>query len=445
MIGAGVTGLVASREVLKRGHTVELFERWPDVAGQASAFDIGDGRRIERYYHHLFPSDSEMIALHDELLPGTLEWFPSSVAIQSAGRQWSFNGPLDLLRYGPLTPMERLRLGISILRLQRQADWPAMDDIAALDWLEREMGHHTVERVWRPLLLGKFGDAAAEVPLAWLWSKLLLRRRLEGKALRGEWLGYPRGSFQAICDALRADIERRGGKVWLDREVLSVSNGPAGYQIRTGAPGGYRRTFDVTAPAAGEATADLVLFTTPTDVTRALVAWPGDFDGRLASWEYRAAVVLLLELSRQFTRTYWTNIADPAIPFLGVIEHTNLVPADRYAARYVWVSHYVSKRDPIRALTADALLARSMPGLRMTVPDFSEDQVQRRWIFTEDAAQPIPRIGNRHRILPFQTPLRGLFIANTTQIYPEDRGTNYSVRLGREVAAAIDAIAATRS
>ena len=28
-------------------------------------------------------------------------------------------------------------------------------------------------------------------------------------------------------------------------------------------------------------------------------------------------------------------------------------------------------------------------------------------------------------------------LANTTQIYPEDRGTNYSVRLGREAAAAM--------
>jgi hypothetical protein len=30
-----------------------------------------------------------------------------------------------------------------------------------------------------------------------------------------------------------------------------------------------------------------------------------------------------------------------------------------------------------------------------------------------------------------------VFLANTTRIYPEDRGTNYSVRLGLEVAAAV--------
>ena len=33
------------------------------------------------------------------------------------------------------------------------------------------------------------------------------------------------------------------------------------------------------------------------------------------------------------------------------------------------------------------------------------------------------------------TPIRNLFVINTTQIYPEDRGTNYAVRLGRQVSA----------
>jgi protoporphyrinogen oxidase len=132
IVGAGVTGLVAARELLKRGYRVELYERWPDVAGQASAFDVGGGVRIERYYHHLFPSDREMIDLHDELLPGSLEWFRSSVAIQAGGRQWPFSGPLDLLRYGPLSPAQRARLGASVLRLQRRTDWVAMDDLPAL-------------------------------------------------------------------------------------------------------------------------------------------------------------------------------------------------------------------------------------------------------------------------------------------------------------------------
>ncbi|NQU96930.1 MAG: amine oxidase, partial [Chloroflexi bacterium] len=38
------------------------------------------------------------------------------------------------------------------------------------------------------------------------------------------------------------------------------------------------------------------------------------------------------------------------------------------------------------------------------------------------------------RIPAHKTPLDRLYLANTTQVYPEDRGTNYSVRMGRDVA-----------
>ena len=36
-----------------------------------------------------------------------------------------------------------------------------------------------------------------------------------------------------------------------------------------------------------------------------------------------------------------------------------------------------------------------------------------------------------------KTPARGLVLANTTQIFPEDRGTNYAVREGDEAARAM--------
>ena len=55
-----------------------------------------------------------------------------------------------------------------------------------------------------------------------------------------------------------------------------------------------------------------------------------------------------------------------------------------------------------------------------------------------DAAQPIVTRGYSERIPDHRTPVRGLYLANTTQIYPEDRGTNYSVRMGRAVARMMD-------
>ncbi|HEV8671757.1 MAG TPA: NAD(P)/FAD-dependent oxidoreductase [Candidatus Limnocylindria bacterium] len=439
IIGAGVAGLVAGRELARRGHAVTLYERWPDVAGQASAFDLGGGVWIDRYYHHLFQSDSDMIALHDELLPGELEWHTSTVGMWSRGRTWPFVGPVDLLRYGPLPPIDRMRLGLAVLRLSSRTDWERMDDIPALEWLRAACGQRAVDAVWTPLMLGKFGKDSDRIPLAWLWSKLTLRRRLRGSGAAKEQLGYPRRSFQAIARALADDVRKLGGTIEVDREVVRVTE-DGGYVLHCAAPGAFRRpAFSAPAEAALEARAEVVLFTTPTFVTRRLTAWPREFDARLDQWSYKTAVVLLLELRRPFSATYWTNIADRSVPFLGLIEHTNLVPAERYPARYLYVSNYVAPDDPLTRMSKEELLRHYLAGLKRINPAFEEHDAVRYWSFREEAAQPVPTIGNRHRILPFTSPRPGLYVANTTQIYPEDRGTNYSARLGREVAAHIAA------
>ena len=62
------------------------------------------------------------------------------------------------------------------------------------------------------------------------------------------------------------------------------------------------------------------------------------------------------------------------------------------------------------------------------------------WLHREPAAQPIVTVGYARRASRRCRPRRaGLVLANTTQVYPEDRGTNYAVRLGDEAAAALTA------
>jgi hypothetical protein len=63
--------------------------------------------------------------------------------------------------------------------------------------------------------------------------------------------------------------------------------------------------------------------------------------------------------------------------------------------------------------------------------------VKNLWLHREPAAQPIVTVGYRAKIPAMQTPRRGLVLANTTQIFPEDRGTNYAVREGVQAAEAM--------
>ena len=438
VIGAGITGLVAARDLARRGFAVTVYERWPDVGGQASAMEVASGVLVERYYHHLFQSDAEMIALHDELAPGVLEWHESTVANWVAGKWWPFVTPFDLLRYGPLPLVDRVRLGLATVRLTRRTDWEAMDDIRALDWLRAASGDRAIEAIWGPMLLAKFGTEAKDIPLAWFWSKLALRRRkLAGGGALKERLGYPRTSFQTISRALADDIRAHGGVIELDRDVVRVARAGDSFALACAAPGSYRSRQSAPADPARSATSDLVLFTTPTFVTRHLADWPDAYAAQLDAWTYRTAVVLLLELKAPFTDIYWTNIVDRTMPFIGLIEHTNLVPARRYPARYLYCSNYVARDDPTTTMTTDQLVAHCLPGLQRMKPSFKRGDIVRAWSFREPAAQPVPRVGNRHRLIPMRSPIDGLFVANTTQIYPEDRGTNYSVRLGHQIAMVI--------
>jgi protoporphyrinogen oxidase len=448
VIGAGVAGLTAAHRLSQSGHACDVYERWPGLGGQAATLDTGGGVRIERYYHHLFMTDRHIQALCRQLgLDDELEWRPSSVAMFSGGVNRRFTTPLDLLTYSPLSVRSRLRMGAAVLALQRRRRVDPFELITARAWIERAMGREVWEKVWGPLLRAKFGERADAIAMAWLWSKLTLRRELKGEEARQELLGYPRHSFERLFDAQARAIENAGGRVLIDRPAARVEIATDGFVIHPGAPESFRRGLD---PRRFEQLADsserydAVIATVPSDVflnlldDRLLRRLRSDYLRRVRASEYHTAICLVLELTRPLTSYYWTNVIDPELPFCGLVEHTNFIEPERYGGRrFAYVANYVADDDHLLELGADELLTTYEPGLRRINPDFSRDWVLARWLHREPHAQPIVTIGYRDRMPALDTGVPGLVLANTTQIYPEDRGTNYSVRLGWDAAATL--------
>ncbi len=441
VLGAGVAGLTAARRLALHGHAVDVYERWPGLGGQAATLDVGGGHRIERYYHHLFTSDRHIQALYRELgMPDELEWRDSSNAFFVGGRQWPFTSPLDLLRFRPLSPLGRVRMGAAVVALQRFGrDQARYERLTAAEWIRSRMGRGAWDHVWGPLLRGKFGDRAEDIAMVWLWSKLTLRRRLEGEEARGEKLGYPRRSWEPLFEALVHDVEAHGGRVLIDRPAIRVE---PGFTVTAGAPGSFRRGHDPGAfePAGEPERYDRVLSTLPNDVMLGVAGHllPDAYAAKLRSIEYYAALCLVLELDRRFSPYYWTNVADRDLPFIGLIEHTNLVEPERYGGRrFLYVSNYLPHGHELLGRSMDEVLDRYEPGLRAVNPAFDRAWIRRSWLFREPAAQPIVTVGYQDRIPPLQTGVPGLVLANTTQVYPEDRGTNYAVRLGEDAARAV--------
>ena len=449
VLGAGVAGLVAGYRLTQRGHVADVYERWPGLGGQAATLDVGGGHLIERYYHHLFTSDRHIAELYDELgMPDELEWRPSSVGMFADGVAYPFTTPLDLLRFSPMSLPARLRMGLAVVWLQRRH--PTVDafhDVTARSWVERTMGQQAWDEVWGPLLHGKFGARADDIAMAWLWGKLTTRRQIKGEEARKELLGYPRRSFETVFERLREEIAAGGGRVLVDRPAARVArDGDGGFLVAAGAPDSFRRGHD---PRGFETDGDperydRVIATVPSDVFEQVLD-PGlaadvgeDYLALVRRTEYQAALCLVLEIDRRFGRFYWLNVADSRLPFIGLIEHTNFIEPERYGGRrFLYVANYVAHDDPLLDLSPEELLEEYLPGLRRVNPDFSPGWVVRSWLFREPAAQPIVPTGYARRIPPLRTPVDGLVLANTTQIYPEDRGTNYSVRLGGEAVSAL--------
>jgi protoporphyrinogen oxidase len=446
VLGAGMTGLVAAYR-LKDEHRCDVYERWPGLGGQVATLDVGGGHRLERYYHHLFTSDRQIAALYEELgMEDAIEWLPSSVAVYTGGRSHPFTSPLDLLRFNPLSLRSRLRMGLAVLRLQRSGGEQAeFERETAHAWIVRSMGAEAWRKVWGPLLRGKFGDRAEEISMAWLWKKLTLRRQIKGREARGERLGYPRGGWQPLLERLRDEVEASGGRVLTDRPAASLAQADGGFRVGFGAADSFRRGHD---PAlferAGEERYEAVIATVPNGTFRslldpALAATVGqEYLARLERIEYHEALCLLLEIDRPFSRFYWTNVADRELPFVGLVEQTNLISPERYGGRhFLYVANYLAQGDPLLELGPDELLDRYEAGLRRVNDEFSRRWVRRVWRFREPAAQPVVTVGYEKLIPPLRAGPPGLILANTTQIYPEDRGTNYSVWLGGEAAAAL--------
>ncbi len=449
VIGAGVTGLVAGYRLSRSGHSCDVYERWPGLGGQAATLDVGDGVLLERYYHHLFMSDQHIAGLCEEIgLPDELEWRRSAVAIFAEGASHPFTTPLDVLRFSPLSLPSRIRMGLAVVWLQRRHKRvEPFEDMTAREWIVRNMGRSAYDVVWGPLLGAKFGVRRADdISMAWLWSKLTLRRQIKGKQAREELLGYPRGSFETIFRRLAELIEQKGGRVLIDRPAAALARDERGFLVTPGAASSFRAGHDPRRYETGGEPEryDAVLATVPSDVFDALLA-PSlseevgdDYLARVRGAEYHTALCVLMEVDRQVTESYWTNICDPDVPFIGVIEHTNFVDPERYGGRrFVYVANYVEAGDPLLDLDLDDLLAAYEPGLRRINSGWSRAWVKQAWRFVEPSAQPIVTAGYRSRMPPLRTPVPGLVLANTTQVYPEDRGTNYAVRLGDEAARAL--------
>lgn len=422
VIGGGFCGLAAAYELTGRGVRVTLFERDAEVGGLAGSFAAG-GTRLEKFYHHWFTNDVHVMKLVAELGKTDLIMTrPTATGTYLAHNFYKLSTPMDLLRFSPLPFFDRIRLGLLALRARRIRNWSALEDRTAAEWLRALGGNRVYEVVWEPLLTGKFGDLAEEVGATWFWSKLKLRGGSRGKGGE-ERLAYYQGGFAALADALADTIRAHGGEIRTSAAVqeLEVEEGQVKAIV----------SDDKIEPI------DAVIATPALPIVADLVAPHVDeeYAKQLLRVRYLANLCVVLELDRSLSDLYWLNVNDPGFPFVGVIEHTNFEPSDTYGGRHiVYLSKYLPETDPLFRMEDDEVIAFAIENLHKMFPDLRDDIVLGAHVWRARYAQPVVE-RNYSRLIPdTRTPLANLYLATMAQIYPQDRGTNYAIWQGREVA-----------
>jgi protoporphyrinogen oxidase len=281
--------------------------------------------------------------------------------------------------------------------------------------MRQVMGGPAYQTVWEPLLRGKFGSAADEVSMAWLWARIHCRTAK---------LGYLHGGFHQLYVALSRRVGELGG---------AIVHGAAASSIRTD---GGRLVIGYAhdgAELSGEF--DRVVSTLPTGLTvRLTPEMPADYAARHPAPRALGAHCLILSLDRQLTDVYWIGVNEPDMPFLAAVEHTNMVDPSEYGGRHlVYLGNYRSHDDPIFGQTREEVLDSFEAGIRRLNPAFDRSWVQQSWAFAAPFAQPIVTPTFASTIPGFDTPVPGLYVANMFQVYPYDRGQNYSIELAERL------------
>jgi len=430
VVGAGFGGLGAAYKLARAGVRVHVYEGNPHAGGLAEGVALEGGPHpkagtlksapIERFYHHLFTSDSVFIETLKELgIENRLRFFPSTNGFWHKGRIYDISRPTGLLRFSALSVKDRIRLGAFILRARSGKDWRVLDKISAREWVVSQAGENAYRVVWEPLLRAKFGDKADSISAAWLWSKIRLRSSSR-KGWGRERLGYVQGGFDFVVQSLIRDIERHNGRFFWGRNVTEIHPLSKGLRLVTA---GRRQTYDA-----------IILTVAPEIASRVVHGLTLPEQTRLGTIEHQANVCIVLTLKESISPVYWLSVGDASFPFVAVIEHTRLIPREWYGGKHiVYLSRYTDPKDRWYTATEGEILDEIPRQLRRIFPRFSAHFIENSMISRARFAQPITPVGYAQRIPPVETSIPGLYLASMAQIYPIDRGTNYALKQGYEI------------
>lgn len=417
VLGAGPMGLAVAYQLAVDGHHPVVFEAGDRVGGMTACFDFG-GLRIERYYHFHCTSDSAFLNILDELgIANKMRWVKTKMGYYYQGRVVPWGNPMALLKFPGLSLMAKFRYGLHAFLATKRNNWKPLDKLEAAGWIRRWVGDEAYEVLWRKLFDYKFYDYAHDLSAAWIWSRI---RRI-GRSrynLFSEKLGHLEGGSDTLLRALQASIETHGGEFRLGSAVSRVRIEHA--KVKGIEIGASFESFDK------------VVSTIPLPyVPRLMPDLPEEILRMLKAIKNIAVVCVIVKLRHSVTENFWLNINDPDMDIPGLVEYTNLRPMDGHI---VYVPFYMPGEHAKFQEPDQVFLDKVRRYLKAINPKLGDDDILDLRASRYRYAQPICPPGYLNGLPPVELPIAGLWVADTSYYYPEDRGISESIGFGRMMA-----------
>jgi protoporphyrinogen oxidase len=415
VIGGGMLGLSLARRLALAGHRVELREAAGEVGGLAAPWSIGDVV-WDRFYHVITSNDAHLRTLLRAIgLESEIRWTRAQTGFYTGGRLHPFSGMLDFVFFSPLNPIEKLRLGTTILHAARVRDPLPLERITAVEWLTELSGRSVVERIWLPLLRAKLGCNAERVSAAFIWAIIARMYGARTGSDKRELFGYVPGGYRRILDRLTQHVEQLGVKIHVRSPVSLVAAAGEGVSVHD---------------ALGSSDFDRVAVTVPAPAAAAMIPeLLGSERKRLLDVEYQGVICASVLLRRPLSPYYITNITD-RVPFTAVIEMDALVDRRELGGHgLVYLPKYVASGDPAFERDDESLRSEFVAGLNRMHPNFGMNDVVSLRIARARHVLPVATLGYSDRVPPFTTTLAGVYVVNSTQIVNGTLNVNQTLEL----------------
>jgi protoporphyrinogen oxidase len=427
ILGGGIMGVCLGYYLSKAGVQVEIFEASPKLGGLAGPMTLDDGTKVDRFYHAILSSDSNLRQLCTELgIADQFRFRETKMGFYYKEEIHSMNNMIEFLRFPPLGWIDRFRLGLTVLYAQFVRNWHHLESISVEKWLLRLSGKRTYENIWLPMLKAKFDGTFDDTPATYIWSRLVRIKSTRSGASQKEEAGHLVGGYISMIDAMAARIKTMGGKIHLQTPVSRIvieNNKAVGIHAND-----ELHKFD-----------KVVSTLQPPIFQHMIPDASNEYRNFIAQTEYLGIICPLLVLDRPLSGFWTLNITDDRIPFTGVIETTSYIDPKYVGGHHlIYLPKYTAPDSPMQKMSDEEIKELWLEYLESMFPEFDRSWIRYFIMNRARYVEPLHPLNGTHLIPPLHTPIQNLYLATNAQIYPALTNGESISRKAKEVAELIE-------